>query len=77
MAKKSQHRNEALIALLAKNIREQRKIKGWTIEELAFAVGVDYSQIGRMERGIVNFNISILYEVSQALGVPIEELFKG
>jgi len=55
-----QRRNAKAIATVAGNIRKYRLERNLTIEELANIVGVDYSQIGRMERGIVNPTISII-----------------
>jgi transcriptional regulator with XRE-family HTH domain len=64
-----QKRNEQAIAVLASNIKKYRLQKKLTIEELANMIGVDYSQISRMERGVVNSNISIIFEVAEALEI--------
>ena len=40
-----------------------------TIAQLANQVDVDYSQIGRMERGIINPNISIIFDIADALEI--------
>jgi transcriptional regulator with XRE-family HTH domain len=71
-----QRRNERAIAALAANIRKYRLERKMTIAELANAVGVDYSQIGRMERGIVNANVSMVFDVAEALGVPASRLLE-
>ncbi|WP_051666746.1 helix-turn-helix domain-containing protein [Pedobacter sp. R20-19] len=62
-------RNERGISILAKNIRRYRKLKSLTIEELSNLIDVDYSQISRMERGLVNPNISIIFDIADALNV--------
>jgi predicted transcriptional regulator len=52
MAKGVSHRrNEKAISTLAANIKKYRLEKNLTIQELANLLDVDYSQIGRMERG--------------------------
>ena len=62
-------RNEKAISTLANNIKKYRLEKKWTIQELANLMDVDYSQISRMERGIVNPNISIVFEIANILKI--------
>jgi transcriptional regulator with XRE-family HTH domain len=70
MAKGISHRrNEVAIATLAANIKKYRLQQELTIQELANLIDVDYSQIGRMERGIVNPNISIIFDIAEALQI--------
>lgn len=46
-----------------------------TQEQLAFECkDIDYTQIGKMERGEVNFGLSHLFLVAQALDVPPKDL---
>jgi transcriptional regulator with XRE-family HTH domain len=71
-----QRRNERAISILAENIRKYRMEKNLTIEALANTIGVDYSQIGRMERGIVNPNISIIFDIADALEIPPAKLLE-
>lgn len=66
-------RDEELLAHIGNKIREIRIIKGITQETLANECEVDYSQVHRMEMGRVNFNISNLYKIAQALGVDAKE----
>ena len=40
----------------------------------ALFIEVDYSQLARMELGQVNFSVSYLFRVSEALGVTPKEL---
>jgi len=77
MAKGISHRrNEKAIMTLANNIRKYRIEKGMTIQELANLLDVDYSQIGRMERGVVNPSISIIFDIAQILGIHPSEFLK-
>ena len=71
------HRNERAISTLGSNIRKYRVEKGLTIAQLANMIGVDYSQIGRMERGVVNANVSIIFDIADALGVSPGSLLDG
>jgi len=70
MVKDAKHRrNEMAISTLAGNIKKYRKSKNLTIQELANILNVDYSQISRMERGVVNPNISIIFDIAAVLGI--------
>lgn len=51
-----------------------RKQKGFTQEELAFKMGVEISQISRIERGISNTSISTVNAIAVALEIPLKVL---
>jgi len=60
-----------LIKRVGSNIRNCRKEKNISIEKLALEAGLDYSQICRIERGIINTSIYQIYLISKTLDVPI------
>lgn len=62
-------RNKELLISIGSKIRENRTSQGISQETLANECEVDYSQINRMELGKVNFNISNLYKIAEALKV--------
>ena len=66
--------NKPALSLVGAKIREVRKLKGISIENLANTSGMDYSQLARMETGQVNFTISYLFRVAEALGVTPKNL---
>ena len=63
-----------LIEAIGKNIRDCRISKRMSIEKLANECEVDSSQVGRMELGKVNFSISMLYRIADALKVDAKKL---
>lgn len=65
---------EFLIAF-GKNLRKARKSKGFTQEQLANDIGIEISQISRIERGIINTSVGNVNAISRALRVDIQELF--
>ncbi|TDS14824.1 helix-turn-helix domain-containing protein [Sphingobacterium paludis] len=73
---KKHKRNERGILILAKNIRRYRESKGITIEQLANEIDVDYSQISRIERALVNTNISIVFDIAAFLGIKPSQLLE-
>ena len=73
--KSSQLRNDEQLKIIGDNIRKNRRAVGMTQIELAFKCNdIDWSQISRMERGLVNFSISYLLLVAEALKVQPKDL---
>ena len=74
-AKIKNFRKDAQLKAIGDNIRKYRLEKGFTQAELAFECGdKDWSQISRMERGLVNFTISYLFIVAEVLNISPEDL---
>jgi transcriptional regulator with XRE-family HTH domain len=68
-------RKDKELKLIGDKIRKYRREKGLTQSELAFECGdKDWSQISRMERGLVNFSISYLLIVSEVLEISPKDL---
>lgn len=57
------------------SIRYWRDLKNMTLEDLAAAVGMDFSSISRIERGEQNCTISVLARIAKALERTVRELF--
>ncbi|XGA81380.1 helix-turn-helix transcriptional regulator [Halomonas sp. CH40] len=56
-----------LATALGRNIREKRKMAGYSQEAFALAAGIDRSYVGRIERGEVNITVEKLYEIAAVL----------
>jgi transcriptional regulator with XRE-family HTH domain len=67
----------ALLKELGKRIREKRKHRGWTQEDLAAKANIDRSYIGGVERGQRNLTFTALCDISAALGCDVAALTKG
>ncbi len=61
--------------LLGKKIREQRKQKKMSIEQLAEESGLHTTHVGDIERGDANVTITSLAKIALALEVEISEFF--
>ncbi len=69
------YRNNGQLKIIGENIRKYRRAKNMTQNDLAFSCGdKDWSQISRMERGLVNFSISYLLLVAEVLEISPKEL---
>lgn len=56
-------------------LREIRIAKGFTQEQLANEIGIEISQISRIERGIINTSVTTLYALTKTLQINVSELF--
>ena len=73
-AKRSYYRDERALLSIGHKIREIRRTKKISQENLANDCELDQSQITRMELGKVDFSISNLYRVAEALHVDPKDL---
>lgn len=65
---------EEYLKILGENLKKFREIKGFTQSELASDLGIEISQISRIERGIINTSIYNLYRISKILDIELELL---
>ncbi len=56
-------------------LREVRKLKKLSQEQLAYSADLELSQISRIERGIINTSISQVFQIARALEIHVKELF--
>lgn len=62
--------------LLGRRIRELRKTRKLTIEQLAERIGINDKYFGSVERGEQNPSFKVLTEVARALEVELPDLFR-
>jgi len=67
--------NDDVKVLLGRRIRQLRKIRTMTQEQLGERAGVDYKYLGGIERGERNPSTENLAKIAKALGVKIHEIF--
>lgn len=58
-------------------VREVRKIRGYSQEDLAVRCGLDRTYIGGIERGLRNVSLRNIGIIAKALDVGISELTQG
>jgi transcriptional regulator with XRE-family HTH domain len=68
-------REEDFIKNFGKNLSGMRKERKLSQEELAFKCELEYSQISRIERGVINTSISNVYKIAKALEIHPRDLF--
>ncbi len=57
-------------------VREFRKKKKMTIQDLAFEVGIEYTQLSRIERGVISTSLYQLYIITRALEIDLSVFMK-
>jgi transcriptional regulator with XRE-family HTH domain len=66
---------DEIFAIFAKNVRYYRNQRGLSQSELAVRIGVDTRQVGRIEQEVNVPSIVISYQIAQALGITLNDLF--
>lgn len=69
------YRDDILLKNFGANLKRIRLAKKISQEELSYQSDLDISQIGRIERGIVNTSICVMQRISKALNIEMKELF--
>ena len=71
-----QSKTEILIAF-GEMVRDFRKSKGLSQEELAEKAGLHRTYVGMIERGERNISLSNISKIAKALDQPIHELLRN
>ena len=66
--------NEFLIAF-GNNLKKLRKQKGFTQAQLTNDLGIEISQISRIERGVINTSVGNANAIAKVLKIQPHELF--
>ncbi|MCG3181040.1 MAG: HTH-type transcriptional regulator SutR [Phycisphaerae bacterium] len=59
---------------LGQQVRQMRKDRGWTLQELAAASGVSRSMLSQIERQQANPTLTVAFRIASAFGVALSEL---
>ena len=63
--------------IVGAKIRKIRLTKGFSIQNLAYEIGIEYTQLSRIERGKINTSIYQLFLISRALDVNFADIIQG
>jgi transcriptional regulator with XRE-family HTH domain len=64
----------AMARTIGERVREQRKVRGWTLDDLAEATGVSRRMLINVEQGAANPSVGTLLRISDALGIGLPSL---
>lgn len=65
---------ENIAGHLCDRVRQLRKKKGWTLEQLSAACGVSRSMLSQIERNEANPTLAVAYRIAQAFGMSLGNL---
>src|SRR5690606_19926313 len=60
--------------LLCDRVRELRRKRGWTLEQLSTACGVSRSMLSQIERNQANPTLGVAFRIAQAFGMNLGDL---
>lgn len=63
-----------LIETFGRNVRQTRKSRGWTQEQLAFEAGVKRAYLSEIENGQRNVSLDVVEKLATALDVSPDSL---
>ena len=66
---------DSFLKMLGLRVREIRKFRKLSLRQLAMHCDIDYSDIGKIEKGKRNIQLSTILELSKGLKVHPKELF--
>lgn len=62
--------------IFAKNVRQVRRLKELSQEEVAFRANISRVYMGGVERGERNITIDLMERIAEALDIPLEQLLQ-
>lgn len=65
---------DATALTLCERVKEHRKKRHWTLEQLSDASGVSRSMLSQIERGQANPTLAVACKIAQAFGISIGDL---
>ncbi len=69
--------DKQIILKFGENVRKNRKMHGWSQENLGDKAGLAANFIGFVERGERSITLKNVVKIHKALGCPINKLFEG
>lgn len=69
-------RDKQFLIKTGANLKALRLKANFTQEQLANEIGIEISQISRIERGLIATSIVTFYDISLALNIPVRDFFE-
>jgi transcriptional regulator with XRE-family HTH domain len=66
--------DEVVGRMLCDRVRELRRKRGWTLEEMSAACGVSRSMLSEVERGRANPTLAVAWRIARAFGMSLGDL---
>lgn len=66
---------QAMVERIGSLLRQKRKEKKWSLDELADKTGVSKLTLGKIERGETNPSLAVMWRIADGLAIPLSALF--
>ncbi|MEL7567920.1 MAG: helix-turn-helix transcriptional regulator [Dehalobacterium sp.] len=66
-----------IIKLVGERIRNLRKERNWTQEELAHRANIHRSHLGEIERGETSVTVESIAKIANAFEITVEDIFRN
>ncbi|XAZ26015.1 helix-turn-helix domain-containing protein (plasmid) [Sinorhizobium sp. B11] len=63
--------------IIGENLARVRKARGLSQSSIAELLGITFQQVQKYEKGTNRVSASVLFELAQALSVPMDDFFHG
>jgi transcriptional regulator with XRE-family HTH domain len=67
--------NQEFCKALGNQVRKVRQREGISMRQLALNADMEYSQLSKIERGVINTTVSTLQSLAEAMDIPVKEFF--
>src|SRR5579871_3046054 len=64
----------ALLVALGERLRDLRRKRGWTQQDLGDAAALDRTYVIALEKGRQNLTLGTIFRIAQALDAPLEQI---
>lgn len=68
--------DQEILKKFGDNLKKIREARGFSLRALSYECSIDFSDIGKIERGQTNITLLTIMQLAKALNVPPEELFR-
>jgi transcriptional regulator with XRE-family HTH domain len=67
--------NQEFCVALGTQVRGIRQKQGLSMRQLALQAEMEYSQLSKIERGVINTTVSTLQSLAEAMNIPVKDFF--
>ena len=67
-------KDKEILKVFGNNLKKVRESKGFTLRSLSYACDVDYSDIGKIEKGLKNITLKTIVDLARGLEVHPKKL---
>jgi transcriptional regulator with XRE-family HTH domain len=67
--------NREFCVAFGSHLKRLRAERNFSLRQFALEMGIEHSQLSRIENGTINTTISTAYKIAETLQIPVKDLF--